>query len=715
MYRNGTHMKKAEENHVDDELWLDVFCWEAIVKILFLRGVSVWKIHYCQISRLVIPFVALIQKISGILFLQIDDFVSGEELVDGCAAYDAVHTKLKRMLERAGDLWVQNTAVQGFASKNKCNLVKIKEHLKEAAFCCCYRPVELSVIAKIRSKGACCRLLLRKTPFSDLLAKELMPDAVLFYPVVFSHRFPIGNRDTYLYDELISDSYFSDRFQVFYFFATRWFFLVVNTIIAFFRRGVGVKLAEYPGANIGVELLQSRVKLNEINDFFWLKDSQIDPKSVFSLERHEVDSLSENNINALGINRVALLEYPWQLFKRMRSAGKRGKIFMYITADIGYVRRTIVPLIIVFVSLVKWDETAWLRFQLARYLCRVFYWKSIYDQLNIKILSSIIDIDADKLAKAQALEMSGGFYTGSHYSNFPAIRVDNQKCYDILFTWGPHFASNILNRYPALGVFNVGYILDYYFEQHRLPARTLRAQYPGTFILSYQDNIMANDLPYSWKMQADIHTMLMKILDENDHVVLFLKPKRKAVFETVIAKVPGIEERIREGRIVAFLGETEHTKAVPAMIGMASDLVVGLGVSTAAAECQFAGTPAFHADLSGSIQNEFANKGLGRIVFRDIDSLHKAITDRICGYDTTGNEEFRKLNEGLDPFQDGQAYRRVGFVIEKVQELMDQNLPREKAVECVVGLYSRYVGSTAVATGLALERKNDRRGKESVA
>jgi hypothetical protein len=166
------------------------------------------------------------------------------------------------------------------------------------------------------------------------------------------------------------------------------------------------------------------------------------------------------------------------------------------------------------------------------------------------------------------------------------------------------------------------------------------------FILSYFDNIYDTRqgwLPYTEAMQAGIYKMLISLLEEYDHVIVFLKPKRRWTHKVVAAKMPEIGEFVNRGRIEIFYGDNDRTKAVPADIAIASDLVVGLGISTAAAEAYFAGCLAFHADLTPMPNNEFGNRGLGKIVFRDIPSLRKAIVDVIEKSGYMSKEMYNRL------------------------------------------------------------------------
>ena len=45
----------------------------------------------------------------------------------------------------------------------------------------------------------------------------------------------------------------------------------------------------------------------------------------------------------------------------------------------------------------------------------------------------------------------------------------------------------------------------------------------------------------------------------------------------------------------------------------------------------------------------------------------------------------------LDPFMDGQAYQRVGFILKTLQEQLENGLSREKAVEATKDRYDKYL------------------------
>ena len=186
--------------------------------------------------------------------------------------------------------------------------------------------------------------------------------------------------------------------------------------------------------------------------------------------------------------------------------------------------------------------------------------------------------------------------------------------------------------------------------------------------------------------------MLLRIIEDNENVVVFLKPKRKQELSEVIKHLPQLKDQIKERNIIAFYGDGKHTKReLPVYVGMASDLVIGYGISSAAAECYFAGTLAFHIDIPGYINNTFGNKGLGKIVFRNIEKLESAVQECIDNGTKVKFREVKHLYASLDPFQDGNGYLRVGFILKNLQDTLNQGLSREEAFMHTNVKYSEYL------------------------
>ena len=672
-------------------VYVDFLCWESLLKLWqILHEKDIDKIYYINISMALRPFMPLLSKIKGKSFDQIDWIVEGEEKIGGISLYEKIQIELNNVIEK----WVaQNDIfrmIEEYSKKHGYNSVKIKEYIKTNIYPHLFRPIEIKVISQKMYGGEKCLYLLRETPFSYLLTDVLGKEKTIFYNDFISHRLPIKLRRDYYYDSHFKKEYYFDRFDCIRKNITRYLVLLLNYTINFYlgkMRGSKFRY-NHKQINICVETTQKIVRLDSINDIYWFKGSGINPENICLLESVDYDHFSNIVLSSLAIKRFKIFNNPFKLIKQFLDiSGGKKYLAIPILPESSYFIKAIKRLLAHFLILFGWTEAAWLCQQMINFAFRTDYWESIYSQIGSRMLWSMFDGDLDKLCKAQALERLNGFYMGSHWSNFPMCKIDNQQCYDVFFTWGSHFEKNIFNQYPFMKVFQVGYHSDHYFANRKIEALKLRDSYPDKFILSYQDNIMANDIAYSKGMQLAIYSMLNSILKLYDNVVIFLKPKRKLVLNEILRETPQLGKYIDEGRVRIFLGGTSLEKAVPAEVGMASDLVIGLGISTPASECFFAGTLSFHADFTGFLSNDFSNKGLNKVVFRDIDSLQKAIENRITGADKLTYSDYAKYYKTLDPFQDGKAYLRTGFVIKKLQEALLSGMHRDEAVKYAVKEY----------------------------
>lgn len=675
-------MKSKAKKTPENVVWVDLLCWASLICIFFKVRGSVSHIRYCHSSIFIRPFRSIIAWLCHIELSEISNVVFAEERWKEGSLYEQIHSTIKDVLDTTGNKWMQHPAFKNFVQARNYDGVKVREHLKEAAFLMVYRPVELYLTASL-NQGRKNIFVLKKTPFKDIFNRRF-EWAAIYYNAWLPHSAGIRNRRDYLYDQFVRQPYFSGRWTAIFDLMARWLLLSV-TILKVHRRYQREALEEIkPGVNIGIDYMQRRYRSDEINELFWATDSGIRKSTLFNLETRDFDDISCEQLSQTGVKRFRVVLTPWGVRKSQSAklSSPEG-ICRYIAPPIAFIK-FFPELFFHLVACCFYPlPEFWLRFQLLRFQYQVLFWGGIYRELNIRLVMSIVDTDPAKLAKSQAIQLQNGLFAGSHWSNFPMIRGDNQKCCDILFTWGPHFLHNLLNPYPSMWKQCVGYPLDYYFNHHEEAARELRRKYQGKFILSYLDNIMANDLPYSLNMQLDIYLMFSELLEEYPDLVIFLKPKKVHTYEEILCRFSSIEKYVHEGRVVVFLGEEDGIKEVPAKIGMTSDLVVGLGISSAAAECQFAGTPAFHADLTEFRSNGFGNLSLNQVVFRDIEGLKKAIAEIICGKYKLNLEAFRQCHACLDPFQDGQTYKRIGIVMRELQKALNDGKDRDAAVKSV--------------------------------
>lgn len=671
-------------------VWIDLLCWKSALKAaLFARRHQVARIYYANTTVVFQPLIAPFARILGKPVEQILTVVESEEKIDGVSLYEFIQKRTVSVIEgwvKKESVTRQNTA---FCKRYGFNIAKYEAFIKECAFPHMFRPVGLMALAQQQALSRNAVFILRRTPFSGLLREIRGAAEVLFYDTFFLPRRNIVDRRDYYYDHVLNKQYYMGKFA---FIGKSWMIWLLTSVFSVADAIVrGLKRKAEAKHFIGVELWQPKFREDDVNELFWLDGSGINPRTVAVIEVEDLDEASVENLRALEVSRYKVFDIPRKAIASMLRKQGGEDSCRFIFPGGGYGWRTLAAMIRSIVPLVFWHERGWLTFQETVFFCRTRFWQAVYQRLGIKILWTMVDADKDKLPKAQAIETLGGLYAGGHWSNNQLYLMYNQKCSDVLLTWGEHFLTNNYDRYPFLAIFQTGYPSDHYFMKRRARAMALRQQYPGKFIISYHDNFTSHDIYASDNMQRKIYSMLINILKRYSQTILFIKPKKKMFFDDFLKQFSELGYWIEQGRVMVFFGETPRTKAVPAEIGMASDLVLGLSVSTPASECFFAGTLAFHADLTGFINNRFANDGLDKVVFRDINSLQRAVEDRIVGRDALPAEAYRKYYECLDPFQDGQAYRRTGFIMRKLQESLTSGLDQHSTVQKVRADYDAYL------------------------
>lgn len=675
----------------DIEIWLDVLCLETFIKVLFHKKNNLIKVYYFNLSLLFRPFVSIIQNIKSITFQQVDDFSQSEQKVGNVTAYEFIRGQLEDKLSEISQRWINDKQARSLIKKCNLNTEKVRMYLESKSIYYVLRTLEMKVVSKLRSKSINRIILIRNSPFSCAFKNEVGFN-VKFYRSYVSHYFQIITRKNNLETDRLYFFSFKKVYNVFrlIFSWLKYVCVVINEE----KNNSPNDLKSVDRFGLGGEILISRVRKNEVNDIFWLKSDSIEPRSVSLIGSYNptFDDESKETINELGVQRIkekfsGSVKYYFIQFLSNSSF----QIFSVL-----YWKRMVKifhPLSMIYNILFRRNALSWLQVQIWVYYYSVLFAEKYYKNNNIRILFST-DGGPATIVKSQALENIGGFYVSSHYNvhfacaNFPP---NDTKPADIFFVWGSFFVDDILKKRKYLGVFPVGFLLDYYFNDHKIAARELRAEYPGKFIISYHDNIYADDIAYSLNLQLDMHKMLINVLKQYPQVILFLKPKRKHYYERIALELPELNEWENSGRLRVFFGETKRSKAVPALIGMASDLVIGIGISSAAAECYFAGTLAYHADLTARVSNEFGVKGLGKVVFRDIVSLRFEIEDCIKNGTQEKYEACKDIYRMLDPFMDGQAYQRVGFILRTLQKQLENGLSREKAVEATKDRYDEYL------------------------
>ena len=109
------------------EIWLDVLCWEAFIKVLLLKKNNYIKVYYFNLSLLFSPFVAMIQNIKSITFHQVDDFVQSEQKVGNVSAYEFIQCQVDDILSEISQRWTNSKQAISLIKKYNFNTETVRK------------------------------------------------------------------------------------------------------------------------------------------------------------------------------------------------------------------------------------------------------------------------------------------------------------------------------------------------------------------------------------------------------------------------------------------------------------------------------------------------------------------------------------------------------------------------------------------------------------
>ena len=173
----------------------------------------------------------------------------------------------------------------------------------------------------------------------------------------------------------------------------------------------------------------------------------------------------------------------------------------------------------------------------------------------------------------------------------------------------------------------------------------------------------------------------------------FLNLKEKNEFYKIIKNIDNFSRLKKMGRLDIFFGPKDkfRLKEVPSYIGQASDLVIGLGISSAAAESYFSGTPAFHADLTRLAFDKFKIIDSNNAIFQDLNSLEQEIIKVINNNKESVYKKMQETYNYIDPFQDGMSYERIGFCLNGIQSMHSNGFSRKSIFQKLPKMYQDYL------------------------
>lgn len=665
-------------------IYVDVLCVESALKILNSDCENLSHIFYCQKTGVGLGCVIkwILRAKTGAGIVQLNDVFLVDIFKNDINAYERIQNKTRDILNGISDYWIDKIFIQEEVAKRRLNKYKLRSYFEKKAYPYLYRSIELLSIAESNEKPLYAAFLV-KNHFATHI-EEKYKGRCFFYKNKISKYLPLEKRASCFYDDINSRAYKSVGRGVRKIISTQWFYYLLRTVVGILCVAKSNRYSNHEyGANIGVEQVSLYVRKNEYHDLFWMRSGDVNQKDVINIEDHDQDEESIKALKGYGVRRVRVNPSLRLLLKSLKNKLTRSETnnVSLITARFNFFYSNAILRIFIKNYTVKSEEEIWLANELRFYCWRSHYWKDIYSQLDMKILWSMRDVAEDSLCRAQAIELLDGYYAGSHWSLYPLDMIVTQKMYDLYFVWGSYFAKELFKRNRVTGNHYVesGYPADFYFRNYINQAQSLRKKYKDKFVITYIDNNTGNDFQLSPIMQYEMMSVFIDLLEKNDRLQLLYKPKRKHELDVLIRDIPEMADYIKQGRIVVYVAEEHGRRVAPVLLGMASNLVVGLGINTAAAECYFSGADVIHANLAKFKGGSFITAGNDIFIFDNIEKVRNIIISKL-DKNTELNKDTKMLIKdiysNLDPYVDGHSYKRIALVLNELLTLLNSGIRR---------------------------------------
>ncbi|MFA6169588.1 MAG: hypothetical protein WCW67_02055 [Candidatus Margulisiibacteriota bacterium] len=342
-----------------------------------------------------------------------------------------------------------------------------------------------------------------------------------------------------------------------------------------------------------------------------------------------------------------------------------------------------------------------------RFIAEYARYHDFYLQQGIKVNVDFVDFDPYRIARHLAVAANGGIGVSYQNSNWPLPNPILASGADVLFLFGPYY----LARQRAVGsrcgrYLYSGYLTDYSFPAARTKGGELRKKLQAKgakFIICYFDENSSDDslslIPND--RSAEVYRRLLSAVLADGSLGLICSPKRPKTLLNRIPEAAGLIDQAKATGRCVFLDGQYGTESYPAEPSQAADLTITLLLGgTTALECFLAGSRVVYLDLEKLYSYEEYQWGKGTLVFDDLEALMSAIGQvrRDPSVEIGRASRIPNLKE-KDPFQDGQAAKRMAKYLECLLDAFNQGKGRNEALLFADEQFKKTWGSDKAING----------------
>ncbi|VEN74488.1 conserved hypothetical protein [Candidatus Desulfarcum epimagneticum] len=353
-------------------------------------------------------------------------------------------------------------------------------------------------------------------------------------------------------------------------------------------------------------------------------------------------------------------------------------------------------------------EIKWLNEKKKDYHWTRLYWFKLFSRFNIKVYTHWYKNDSSHMAIADAIKELGGVATIYQRSHESMGTLALTVAADIVFGFSGLVADfEKQNKSKILYHVTTGYIGDHRFPLLREQAMEIREslfENGAEHILAYFDENTVDDP--RWYHGHDFarknYFFLLERVLRNENIGLVLKPKAPATLRQRLGPVTDLlEETMDTGRCYLFEGGAVQGSYPPAAAALAADIAIheNLAAGTAGFESALSGAPTLLMDFEGFPGSKLYELGVGRVVFKDWESVWDACRDYFFGKNNIeGFGDWSPIINDLDPFRDGRASERIGTYLKWLLDGFKAGLDRDTVMADAAERYCNEWGQDKIVS-----------------
>ena len=477
-----------------------------------------------------------------------------------------------------------------------------------------------------------------------------------------------------------------------------------------------------PENTVAVHYTDEGIEENSRSDLFWYHHRYVDPRQILVFFENisvkskttlakDISILESQNIRGVSLDNGRIQGKPLPYWKNNRKSKTLFKAFTHAK----HPHST--------------GSEKWILRMSKSLLAQVDYWADFYSYFNIKVHIDTEEGSIRGVCQRIALDNIGGIRVGKQRSENLGW---NQSMlgfhpHHVFFMWCNRSIDDLENGHNGIKNLVIsGYPFDYLFNNTKSSDqwKTYLTDNSATYIIALFDEVfyepiqnkrkiahsltnnaeseyrislvsgIINDIPYSKIMLSEFYKAFLNLVIDNTDVGIIIKSKKPDILPRLTELDSILKQALDTHRCIIV---DNPQKQLPVYASNASDISIGIGISTAITETIISGGVGLHYDCTSMIRHPFYQFGYNQIVFNDLKTLLEAITNhKNRTPQTSSSFDFTTLPNRFDPFRDGQSSDRIERYISDLLESFEHGGNQHDAINLANARYADLWGQDKI-------------------